>query len=54
MGIKSLFFDKVEEEIPEEFTNVNEVLESLEQFYQEIEGLVINKNVTGEHSLKQL
>jgi len=40
--------------IPEQFTNDNEVLESIEKFYQEIYEHVLNKNVKGEHSLKGL
>lgn len=40
--------------IPEEFTNDQEVLESLEKFYQEIEEQVLNKKVQGEHSLKAI
>lgn len=40
--------------IPEEFTSDNEVLESLEKFYQEIDEQVLNKKVQGEHSLKAL
>jgi len=40
--------------IPEQFANDNEVLESIEKFYQEINEHVLNKNVKGEHSLKGL
>lgn len=40
--------------IPEEFNNDNELLESLEKFYQEINEQVLNKTVKGEHSLKEL
>ena len=40
--------------IPDEFTNDNEVLESIEIFYQEINEQVVNKKVQGEHSLIEL
>ena len=40
--------------IPDEFENDSEVLESIELFYQEVNEQVINKNVEGEHSLKEL
>ena len=40
--------------IPEAFNNDNEVLESIEKLYQEINDLVLNKKVKGEHSLKEL
>lgn len=40
--------------LPEEFTCDIELLESIEKFYQEIDGNVINKDFTGEHSLKQI
>jgi len=40
--------------IPEEYANDNEVLESIEKFYQEINEHVINKNIKGEHSLIQI
>lgn len=40
--------------IPDEFTNDNEVLESIEIFYQEINEQVVNKKVQGERSLIEL
>lgn len=40
--------------IPDEFKNDAEVLESIELFYQEINAFVVNKNVEGEHSLKEV
>ncbi len=40
--------------IPEEFTGDNELLESLEKFYQEINEQVLNIKIQGEHSLKTL
>jgi len=40
--------------IPEQFADDNEVLESIEKFYQEIHEHVLNKKVQGEHSLKEL
>lgn len=40
--------------ILDEFTNDNEVLENIEKFYQELSEHVINKNIPGEHSLRDL
>ncbi len=40
--------------IPEEFASDNEVLESIEKFYLEIDELVLSKKVQGEHSLNEL
>ena len=40
--------------IPEEFIDDNEVLESIEKFYQEIDNQVLNKETPGERSLKEL
>jgi len=40
--------------IPEQFAGDNEVLETIEKFYQEINEDVINKNQPGENSLKFL
>ena len=40
--------------IPDEFACDSELLESIERFYQEVNEQVINKNVEGEHSLKEL
>lgn len=40
--------------IPEEFRNDNEVLESIEKFYLEIDEQVLNKKVQSEHSIKEL
>ena len=40
--------------IPEEFLTDNEVLESIEKFYQDVNEQVINRKMNGEHSLKEL
>ncbi len=40
--------------IPEQYENDNEVLESIEKLYQELNEQVFNKQVKGEHSLKAL
>jgi CRISPR-associated protein Cpf1 len=40
--------------IPEQFTGDDELLETIEKFYQDINAQVINKNVKGENSLKSL
>ena len=40
--------------IPEQFTKDDELLETIENFYQDINAQVINKHVKGENSLKSL
>jgi len=40
--------------IPVEFKNDSEVLESIELFYQEVNEHVVNNNIVGEHSLKEI
>ncbi len=40
--------------IPEEFLTDNEVLESVENFYQDLNEQVLNRNVKGEHSLREI